>query len=220
MAGAALETPNAAKGYPGPMQAFKGKKLGVTARGSAAELQLVDLLKGAGMKADDAAVVAVGAPNTAFPAIANNQIDGLMLFAPMDGFCEVSKACRVVVKPRKGQWPSDLTQLAGAGVVLVGRADYLSTSSKQVDALSGALREAETFIQDPANQPAAFKIAQDTGWINALGGDQILDFSLRNSISSYRFALDAKALQHAAGYLHHTGQIDKVVDTTRFMQQR
>jgi NitT/TauT family transport system substrate-binding protein len=108
MASAGLETPNAAKGYPAVMQDFKGKKIGVTARGSGAEIHLVEMLKEAGLKADDVTIIGVGAPNTAFPAIANKQIDGLVLFAPMDGFCEVSKACRVVVDPRKGEGPSDI----------------------------------------------------------------------------------------------------------------
>ena len=220
MAGAALDTPNAAKGYPAVMQDFKGRKIGVTARGSAAEFQLVDLLKGAGLKSDDVTIVAVGAPNTAFPAIANKQIDGLMLFGPMDGFCEVTKACRVVVDPRKGQGPTDILKLTGASVVLVARADYTAKNGKALDALAGALREAEAFIQAPANYAAVLKVAQDTGKINAPGGDQILDISLRNALPTFRFGLDPAALQHAAEYLHRSGQVDKLIDTTRLMQLR
>jgi NitT/TauT family transport system substrate-binding protein len=220
MAATGLDTPNADKGYPAVMQDFRGRKVGVTARGSAAEFQLVDLLKGAGMKPEDITIVAVGAPNTAFPAIANKQIDGLMLFSPMDGFCEVSKVCRIVVDPRKGQGPSDVLKLVGAAVVLVTRADYTVKNAKALDALGGALREAEAYIQVPANYPAVFKIAQDTGKINAPGGEQILDFALRNGIGSYRFALDPAALQHAAEYLHRSGQVDKVVDTARLLQLR
>ncbi|MDZ7854680.1 ABC transporter substrate-binding protein [Sphaerotilus sp.] len=220
MASTGLETPNAAKGYPAVMQDFKGKKVGVTARGSAAEFQLLDLLKGAGMKSEDITIVAVGAPNTAFPAIANKQIDGLMLFAPMDGFCEVSKACRIVVDPRKGEGPADLLKLSGAAVVLAVRADYTVKNTKALDALAGALREAEAFIQAPANYAAVFKIAQETGKINIPSGDQILDFSLRTGLPSYRFALEPAALQHAADYLHRTGQVDKLVDTARLLQLR
>jgi len=220
MAGAALDTPNAAKGYPALMQDFKGKKIGVTARGSAAEFQLIDMLKGAGLKKDDVTIVAVGAPNTAFPAIANKQIDGLVLFGPMDGFCEVSKACRVVLDPRKGEGPADILKLTGASVVLVGRADYTAKNAKTLDAFAAAMREAEAFIQAPANYAAVLKVAQDTARINAPGGDQILDISLRNGLPTFRFALDAAALQHAAEYLHRTGQVDKLVDTSRLMQLR
>ena len=48
---------------------LKGKKVGVTSRGSGAEFQLLDMLKGAGMSGSDVTIVPVGAPNTALPAI-------------------------------------------------------------------------------------------------------------------------------------------------------
>jgi NitT/TauT family transport system substrate-binding protein len=217
MAGAGLETPNSAKGYPAVMQDFKGRKIGVTARGSGAEFQLVEMLKGAGMKADDVTIVAVGAPNTAFPAIANKQIDGLVLFTPMDGFCEVSKACRVVVDPRNGVGPADVVKTSGAGVVLVVKTDYLAKNAAALKGFERALREAEALAQNPANFGAMFKIAEETFKINAPGGDKVLEVSLRNNLKSFKFDVDAKALQHIAEYMHRGGQIDKAVDTGRLL---
>lgn len=217
MASAGLETPNAAKGYPAVMRDFKGKKIGVTARGSGAEFQLVEMLKGAGMTTDDVTIVAVGAPNTAFPAIANKQIDGLVLFTPMEGFCEVSKACRVVVDPRKGQGPDDIVKTSGAAVVQVVRGDFAAKNAAALDGYVKALREAEVFTQNPANFPALFKIAQDTFKITSEGGDKVLEVALRSSLPSFRVDVDPKALQHVAGYMHRSGQIDKVVDTSKLL---
>lgn len=217
MAGAGLETPNAAKGYPAVMQDFKGKKIGVTARGSGAEFQLVELLKGAGMKVDDVTIVAVGAPNTAFPAISNKQIDGLMLFTPMDGFCEVSKACRVVVDPRKGEGPGDVVKSSGAGVVLVARAEFAAKNAAALQGFERAMREAEALAQNPANFGAMFKIAENTFKITAPGGDKVLEVSLRNNLKSFRFDVDPKALQHIAEYMHRGGQIDRLVDTAKLL---
>lgn len=217
MAGAALETPNAAKGYPAVMQDFKGKKIGVTARGSGAEFQLVEMLKGAGMKADDVTIVAVGAPNTAFPAIANKQIDGLVLFTPMDGFCEVSKVCRVVVDPRQGVGPVDILKTSGAGVVLVAKSDYLAKNGTALRGFERALREAEAIAQNPANFGAMLKIAEETFKISAPGGDKVLEVSLRNNLKSFKFDVDPKALQHIAEYMHRGGQIDKLVDTSKLL---
>lgn len=217
MAGTGLETPNAAKGYPAVMQDFKGKKVGVTARGSGAEFQLVEMLKGAGMSADDVTIVAVGAPNTAFPAIANKQIDGLILFAPMDGFCEVSKACRVVVDPRNGEGPANVTKSSGASVVMAVRADYAAKNAAALQGFERAMREAEAIAQNPANDAAMFKIAQDTFKINAPGGDKILEITLRNNLKSFKYEVDAKALQHIASYMHSGGQIDKLVDTGKLL---
>jgi NitT/TauT family transport system substrate-binding protein len=217
MAASGLNTPNAAKGYPAVMQDFKGRKIGVTARGSGAEFQLVEMLKGAGMKADDVTIVAVGAPNTAFPAISRGQIDGLVLFTPMDGFCEVSKACRVVVDPRQGAGPADIVKTSGAGVVLVARSDFRAKNEASLTALERALREAEKLAQDPANFAAMFKIAEATFKINAPGGDKVLEVSLKNNLKSFKFDVEPKALQHIAEYMHRGGQIDKLVDTSRLL---
>lgn len=213
MARAGLETPNAAKGYPAVMQDFKGKKIGVTARGAGAEFQLISLLKGAGMQADDVTIVAVGAPNTAFPAIVQKQIDGLVSFTPMDGFCEVSKSCRIVVDPRQGQGPTDLLELAGASNVQVMRGDFAKKNAKLIAGYQQALKEATDLVQNPANFAAMLKVAQDSFKINTPGGDKVLEIALRNSLPSLRYPVDPKALQNAAMYMQRTGQIDKVIDT-------
>lgn len=220
MAGTSMDTPNAAKGYPAVMQDFKGKKIGVTARGSAAEFQLVDLLKGAGLQPSDVSIIPVGAPNTGLPAIANKQVDALMLFAPMDGFCAAMKVCRVVVDPRKGEGPSEITRLNGAAGPMAVRADFAQKNAAALEAFGKAMRESEAFIQDPKNYDAVLKIVGQTFKIDGPAGAAAVDASLRNTIASSRFALDPKALQYAAEYLHRTGQIDKVLDTSRLLQLR
>lgn len=219
MASAHLPTPRAAQGYPALMQDFKGRRIGVTARGSAAEFQLVSLLQGAGMQAGDVTIVAVGSPNTAFPAIAQKQVDGLMLFSPMDGFCEVTQACRVVLDPRRGQGPSDVVDTNGAGVLQVVRADFLRGNARAVDGFRRAMQEAADFAQDPARFPALLKVAQDSFRINVPDGDRILEVALRNALAGMRFPVDPKALQHAAGYLQRTGQIDRRLDTAALLAQ-
>jgi NitT/TauT family transport system substrate-binding protein len=162
MAGAHTETPNSAKGYPAVMADLKGKKIGVTSRGSGAEFQLIDMLKGAGMTGSDVTIVPVGAPNTALPAIANKQIDALMLFSPMDGFCEAMKVCRVIVDPRKGEGPKEITQLNGAAGPMTVRGDFAQKKGPVLDAFAKAMRESESFVQNPANFNALLKIVNDT----------------------------------------------------------
>lgn len=220
MAGAHTETPNAAKGYPAVMADLKGKKIGVTARGSGAEFQLLDMLKGAGLSGSDVTIVPVGAPNTALPAMANKQIDALMLFAPMDGFCAAMKVCRVIVDPRKGEGPKEITQLNGASGPMTVRGDFAQKRGAALDAFAKAMRESEAFIQNPANFNAVLKVINDTFKIEGPAGAAAVEASLRNSIAGSRFALDAKALQAAADYLHRTGQIDKPVDTSKILQLR
>lgn len=220
MAGAHTETPNAAKGYPAVMADLKGKKIGVTARGSGAEFQLLDMLKGAGMSGSDVTIVPVGSPNTALPAIANKQIDALMLFSPMDGFCISMKVCRVIVDPRKGEGPKEITQLNGAAGPMTVRGDFAQKKGASLDAFAKAMRESETFVQNPANFNAILKIINDTFKIEGPTGALAVETSLRNAITSSGFSLDPKALQAAADYLHKTAQIDKTVDTAKLLQLR
>lgn len=222
MAGAHTETPNAAKGYPAVMADLKGKKIGVTARGSGAEFQLIDLLKGAGLSGSDVTIVPVGSPNTALPAIANKQIDALMLFSPMDGFCVAMKVCRVIVDPRQGEGPKEITQLNGAAAPMTVRGDVAQKKSAALDAFAKAMRESEAFIQNPANFGAVLKVINDTFKIEGPAGAMAVETSLRNAISGsgLAFSLDPKALQAAAEYLHKTAQIDKTVDTSRILQLR
>jgi len=220
MAGAHIETPNAAKGYPAVMADLKGKKIGVTARGSGAEFQLLDLLKGAGLSGSDVTIVPVGAPNTALPAIANKQVDALMLFAPMDGFCTAMKICRVIVDPRKGEGPKELTQLNGAAGPMTIRGDFAQKKGLTLDAFAKAMRESEAFIQNPANFNAVLKVINDTFKIEGPAGASAVEVSLRNSIGGARFSLDAKALQASADYLSNTQQIDKTFDTSKILQLR
>ncbi len=220
MAGAHTETPNAAKGYPAVMADLKGKKIGVTARGSGAEFQLLDMLKGAGMSGADVTIVPVGAPNTALPAIANKQIDALMLFAPMDGFCAAMKVCRVIVDPRKGEGPKEITLLNGATGPMTVRGEFAQKKGGALDGFAKAMRESEAFVQNPANFNAVLKVINDTFKIEGPAGASAVEASLRNSIAGARFALDPKALQAAADYLHRTTQIDKTVDTSKLLQLR
>ena len=216
-AGNHLETPNAAKGYPAVMQDLKGRKIGVTARGSGAEFQFVDLLRGAGLSAADVTLVAVGAPNTALPALMNKQVDAVMAFEPMAGFCQVLGACRVIIDPRRGEGPPDLLAVAGAGSVLTMRGDYLNKQAKTASAFIAAMKAAEAFVQNPANYDAVLKVAQDTFKIEMPKGPEVVTTVLKANIGAYRFAMDPASVKAAAEYMVATKQLDKVVDTTRLI---
>ncbi len=217
VAGNPLDTPNAAKGYPAVMQDFKGKKIGVTARGTGAEFQFIDLLKGAGMSAADVTLVAVGAPNTALPALTHKQVDAVMAFEPMSGFCEVLKACRVVVDPRKGEGPAELLAVANAGSVLTVRNDYLLKKPQAVAGFVAAMKENEAFMQNPANCDAVLKVSLDTFKIEIPKGPEVVAAVLKTSLPAYRFAMDAKSVQAAADYRLASKQLEKAFDTNRLV---
>lgn len=216
-AGNHLETPNAAKGYPAVMQDLKGKKVGVTARGTGSEFQLVELLKGAGMSASDVTMVAVGAPNTALPALMNKQVDAVMAFEPMAGFCEVLKACKVIVSLNDGQGPKDMVVAATAGSVMITRKDYIAKKPQAVAAFNAAMRDAETFMQNPANYDAVLKVSMDTFKIDVPKGAEVVSDVLKRSLFAYKYSVDPKIIQANIDYLVATKQLEKPVDAGRLI---
>src|SRR5581483_6205481 len=83
--------------YPDSVRHLQGKKVGVSARGSATELQTKALLAGAGLPPDSATFVAVGAPNTAYAALVARQIDAALSWDPIAALCQATKKCTVNV---------------------------------------------------------------------------------------------------------------------------
>lgn len=198
--------------YKAVLQALKGKKIGVTARGAGPEFQYKTMLKAAGMGESDVTFVAVGSPNTAYPALANKQVDAAMSFIPLDGFCDVLKTCRVAVAPFKGEGAPEITRLNGAGGVYVVRRDY---DPRLVKAFSDAMLDSEHFIQDPANFEQVYQIAHKNFHIEHPQGEAILRSSLKRFLKSWQWGLNPQAIQAAADYLHATGQIPEPFDTAR-----
>jgi NitT/TauT family transport system substrate-binding protein len=140
-----------------------------------------------------------------------------MAFEPMGGFCEVLKACRVVVDPRKGEGPAELLAVAGAGSVLVVRGDLLQKRPRAAAGFIAAMKDAEAFMQNPANWDATLKVAQDSFKIDVPKGSDVVTAVLKTSLSAYRFSLDPKSVQAAADYLLASKQLDKAVDTSRLL---
>jgi NitT/TauT family transport system substrate-binding protein len=215
-----VDTPNAGKGYPGLMRDLRGKRVGVTARGSGAEFQLMELLAGAGMVAGDVTIVAAGAPNTSFPALTSKQIDALMAFEPIGGYCEVLKTCRIVLDLRKGEGPPQLQKVRGAAVPFWVLGEYAQKNPHVIEALRRAHQEAEAFVQSPGNFPELLRMTQARSALDHPQGDAILTVALRDSVPSFRFQLDAQALQEGVQYLVRMGQLEQPVDMSRLILGR
>jgi len=198
IAGAKTQLANESKGYPAVMQSVKGMKIGVTQRGSGAEFQVVDMLRDAGLSANDVTFVAVGAPNTAFPALTKGQVDLVMTFSPSDGMCNVLKACRVVVDPRKGEGPQSILSTRGGAGVLMTRADWAQGNASTIKALRDAMAKAEKYTQDPANFNDVLTILKATFGLQLPKADEIAEATLRSSIATFRASGSTPAMQAVA----------------------
>lgn len=206
--------PNQKKGFPALMHDLKGKKIGVTTRGSGPEYILRSMLASAGMKDSDVTIVAVGGPDTAYAALVNKQIDAAVSFEPMGALCDVLKTCHISLWFARGNGPKELAALSGAYVPMVVRAEYAQKNPKAIAALRSALRDAENFIQTSANFDELLRITSKHFKMEHPQSEALIAAMVRNTLPNLYFEIDPKGVQAASEYMLRTGQLDKPMDTT------
>jgi NitT/TauT family transport system substrate-binding protein len=212
-----LEAPNLTKGYPAFMADLKGKKIGVPARGSGGELQFGLLAESAGLKAEDFTFVAVGAPDTSYGALISRQIDASMTFEPSGSMCDVLKTCKTIFRAFEAKEPAAIARTNGASGNMVVSQEAIDKAPHVQDALIAAATDAESFLQDPKNFDEALKIAQSYFKFNMPKGDEVMEFSLKNAIPSYKVGVSRPALQQIADNMLATNQIEARFDTSRLL---
>ena len=209
-AASALQLPNEAKGYPAVMQDFKGKKIGVVARGSATESFFSWLMQQAGHQAGDVTYVAVGAPNTAFAALRAGQVDAIVSWEPSGTMCELSKACRVVFRGSDASEPSLLKAMYGAGTGLVMRAEDISARPQVAQAVRKISQQAATFVKDPANMAEVLSISATYSPVDGMPqGDLLARRTLERGLESHTFQAMVRrsAVEATLQYMQQTKQL-------------
>lgn len=206
---ASLPMPNLAKGYPAQMADLKGRKVGVVSRGSATESYFAFLMQQAGLKADDVTYVAVGAPNTAFAALRAGQVDAIVSWEPAGTMCELSKLCRVIYRDGAFEEPRLLKRMYGAGTGLVMRAEQLQAQPELGVAVIKASRQAEAFVNDPANKAEVLKISGDYFKFDMPQGDLIARRTLELGLEAgtFRSLVRRDAVSATLQYLQETRQM-------------
>ena len=222
IAGNHIDTPNAAKGWPAFMTDLKGKKIGVTARGAATEVFSRWMLAKAGFTVDDATFVAVGGPNTAYGALVSKQVDAVMIFEPTGAMCEVLKTCKVLWRAALDRQPAEMYALNGGGNGLIFTQEYIDRNPHVIDAVIRAVKEADAFINTPANFPEVSRIAQQFFRFDMPKGDEVLERALKVALEgdTYRAAINRKSIQANLDVLLETKQIEKAVAVSDIVLDR
>lgn len=208
--------PSLSKGYPEVMKDLKGRKIGVTVRGSAVELQVKALLAGAGMDAADVTFVAVGSPGTAYPALTTRQVDAAMMFQPFKAICEAQKTCITAVDLGKGQGPSDLLALNGAVQYVAATRKFIESNPVVVDALIQALEDAVRWIRNPANQGEVVRILKANYAIgkDVPNADAVMQELARSEAAGAGASIDRNAVKAYVDYMTRHRFIEKPVDAS------
>jgi NitT/TauT family transport system substrate-binding protein len=217
-----VETPNAGKGWPAFMQDMKGRKIGVTARGGLTEITARWMATKAGIDPDQLTFVAVGGPNTAYGALVSRQVDALMIFEPAGAMCDVLKTCRVLWRAATDKQPAEQFALNGGGNGLIFTQEYIDRNPHVIDAVIRAVKEADAFINLPANNAEVSRIAQQFFRFDMPKGDEVLERALRVAIDSgtYRSSIDRKAIQASLDLLLETKQIEKAAPLSELLLDR
>lgn len=215
-----LNIPSAEKDYKAMMAALKGMKIGVPARGSGAELQFALLAEKAGLKPADYTYVAVGAPNTSFGALSSKQIDASVSFEPSASICDVTKACTTIYRGAFAPEPKEIAATNGASSDMWVTQETIDKSPKVIEGLIAAAKDAEAFIQNPANFPEALKIAKTYFEFKMPAGDAIMETSLKAAIPAYKAGVSRDAMKQIAANMLYMKQIPEAFDTTKIIYDK
>jgi NitT/TauT family transport system substrate-binding protein len=217
-----VDAPNAGKPFPAWVADLKGKKIGVTSRGSGVETGVRFLLDKAGMKAEDVTFVAVGAPNTAYAALVNKQIDYAMSYEPIGTMCDVTKNCKVVWRGDADPQPAEIYATNGGGAGLIMNQAYIDANPHVVEALVKATRDADKFINDPANFEELLKINDAYFKFDIPNGDQLMRALLKRQVQHGIFdpRISRPAVKATVDFMLKTGQWDKGIEAAEIIDAR
>jgi NitT/TauT family transport system substrate-binding protein len=217
-----VATPNAGKPFPVWVRDMKGKRIGVTARGSGVETATRFMLKKAGVSPDDVTFVAVGGPATAYQALVNKQVDFIFSFEPVGTMCDVTKQCRVVYRGDVDREPAELYAVNGGGAILWLTQDYIDAHPDVVDALIKASVDAGKFIRDPKNFDEVLAITEKFFKFQMPHGDEIMRRLLRRQIKvgNYDIHISRRAVKASIDWMRMTGQWNKSVNVASLIDSR
>lgn len=222
IAGNQVETPNGDKPFPAFMRDFKGKKVGVAARGSGGEMISNWMLAKAGLKPEDVTYVAVGSGNTAYAAVTTKQVDMLMIFEPVGSMCEVLKTCRVIWRGAEDKQPAELFAMNGGSTSNYFLQSYIDQNPHVIEAVINAAKDADAFINNPANFKEVEGIASSYFKFGMANGNEVMETVLKRFIEqkAYVAGINRNAVKSTVDYLLETKEINSKVAVSQLVDDR
>lgn len=152
-----FETPTASQGWEGVMSDLEGGRIGVVARGGAAEHIARALYAEAGLDPESATYIATGLAETTLPAMENNTIDAAIMIEP--GVTQATMS-GVGYQPFSIQ-EGDVEFMDWAAMGLASTRDLVTANSEAFCGFTTGLDEALAFVQDPASTDRTVAIIED-----------------------------------------------------------
>lgn len=140
-----VKMPNESAGYPTVIRDLKGKKIGVSSKGSATYYTLEYTLKQAGLNpATDVTIVPAGKLSGQVAGIKSGQLDAFMSQEPVTTQVTSSGDGRVVYYLYKGNRPALFDNLITNGIAASD--EYIKSNPKAVKGVHDAVAQADNYI--------------------------------------------------------------------------
>jgi NitT/TauT family transport system substrate-binding protein len=135
--------------YPDVMRRLKGKKIGITAPGSASYYTTRYLFQAANMTQSDVEYVSYSSVGGAVAAIETRQIDAGVINQPSVFIIQHDKKGQVLVDLRKPGGPPLISGIQQ--VAMWARKDWIDAHPKIIAAIRKTMAQADVFVHDPKN---------------------------------------------------------------------
>ncbi len=141
--------PSSAEGWKGVMKDLAKAKMGVVARGAAAEFVARGLYKEAGLNPDGAIYIATGLATTTLAAMQKGEIDAAMVFEPG---ITVGLQEGIAVQPFSIQKDTGPATLNWASLFYVTSRDFAKKNPNAIKGIQATYLAAVKWMIDPANK--------------------------------------------------------------------
>ncbi len=146
---------------------LKGRKIGVSAPGSATHLFAMQLMAKAGLKPTDAAAIGVGTTQTALSAFERGDIDALSLFDPIMSALEQKGSVVVLADARDSAGTRAIFGGPYASGCLYAAADWIPKNEAAVRGCAKAILEAVAFLKQATPDQAIGALAAGMCFVGA-----------------------------------------------------
>jgi len=146
-----VSLPHQGDGWQGVMQDLKGKKVGVVARGAAAESVARALFQEAGLSPDSATYIPTGLPNTTLAALQSNAIDAAITLEPGITLALEQGIATQPFSLAKGTGPKDMVY---SDLLFVASREYAEKNKDALCKFNKAWDAGLDYVGDSANADA------------------------------------------------------------------
>ena len=193
------------------MEALEGTRVGVVARGVAAEQIARQLIDSAGLDPDGATYIATGLSGTTLAALSSDEVDWAITFEPglsqgvVDGIAYSPFALRDGHGPSELDWPS---------LVNTTSREFFDNNPNTVAIYAQTMRNTMDWIRNPANRAEVLEVMDDFLGVQGELAEAILNKNV--GIFSLNGALQPARLQNNVDYAVGRGILEEAQDFSEF----